>query len=106
MKFGGAAVADAAGIRRVVALVQAERARAPVVVVSALAGATDALLAAADAAAAGAGEPAVAALVARPRAGGGERGLPPAGSGARQTRRIRHPGTATRRARRPGPGWR
>jgi aspartate kinase len=78
MKFGGAAVADAAGIRRVVALVQAERARAPVVVVSALAGATDALLAAADAAAAGAGEQAVAALVARHRAVAGELGLPPA----------------------------
>ena len=78
MKFGGAAVADAAGIRRVVALVQAERARAPVVVVSALAGATDALLAAADAAAAGAGEQAVAALVARHRAVAGDLGLPPA----------------------------
>jgi aspartate kinase len=78
MKFGGAAVADAAGIRRVVALVQAERARAPVVVVSALAGATDALLAAADAAAAGAGEQAVAALVARHRAVAGDLGLPAA----------------------------
>ncbi|MFN9334799.1 MAG: hypothetical protein ACK6D1_19605, partial [Planctomycetota bacterium] len=78
MKFGGAAVADAAGIRRVVALVQAERARAPVVVVSALAGAPDALLAAADAAAAGAGEQAVAALVARHRAVAGDLGLPPA----------------------------
>jgi aspartate kinase len=78
MKFGGAAVADAAGIRRVVALVQAERPRAPVVVVSALAGATDALLAAAAAAAAGAGDDAVAGLVARHRAVARDLGLPAA----------------------------
>lgn len=78
MKFGGAAVADAAGIRRVVARVQAERSRSPAVVVSALAGATDALLAAADAAAAGAGEQAIAAFVARHRAVASDLGLAPA----------------------------
>ncbi len=79
MKFGGAAVADAAGIRRVVALVQAGRAASPVVVVvSALAGATDALLAAAAAAAAGAGDAAIAGLVARHRDVAHGLGLAPA----------------------------
>lgn len=79
MKFGGAAVADAAGIRRTAALVRAELPRAPVVVVSALAGVTDALLAAAEAAAAGAGEQAVAAIVARHRAVAGELAIAPRG---------------------------
>lgn len=68
MKFGGAALADAAGFRRVVGLVRGQLARRPVVVVSAIAGATDALLAAAAAAAAGLGERAVADLAARHRA--------------------------------------
>ena len=46
MKFGGSSVADAAAIDRVAAIVAAElaRQRTPVVVVSALGGATDALL--------------------------------------------------------------
>jgi aspartate kinase len=79
MKFGGAAVADAAGIRRVVALVQAGRSAGPVVVVvSALAGATDALLAAAADAAAGAGDHAIAALMARHREVAHGLGLSPA----------------------------
>ncbi|MBM3973494.1 MAG: aspartate kinase [Planctomycetes bacterium] len=77
MKFGGAAVADASGIRRVVALVQAVQASGPVVVVSALAGATDALLAAATAAA-GAGDQAIGPLVAHHRAVARGLGLPPA----------------------------
>jgi len=47
LKFGGTSVADAAAFERVAAIVrQAERAARPVVVASALAGATDALLAA------------------------------------------------------------
>lgn len=52
MKFGGSSVVDAAAIDRVVAIVEAARAagRAPVVVVSALAGVTDTLLALARAA--------------------------------------------------------
>lgn len=54
LKFGGTSVADAAACERVAALVgHAQRGALPVVVVSALAGATDALLAAADAAAHG-----------------------------------------------------
>src|SRR5687768_15943030 len=46
MKFGGSSVADAAAIDRVASIVAAElaRQRTPVVVVSALGGATDALL--------------------------------------------------------------
>jgi aspartate kinase len=54
LKFGGTSVADAAALQRVVGLVrQAQRGTRPIVVVSALAGVTDALLAAADAAANG-----------------------------------------------------
>jgi aspartate kinase len=52
MKFGGSSVVDAAAIGRVCGIVAAEQARGsvPVVVVSALGGVTDALLALADAA--------------------------------------------------------
>jgi aspartate kinase len=55
MKFGGTSVADAAAIRRLTERVAAARARTsrPVVVVSAMAGVTDALLALASAALAG-----------------------------------------------------
>jgi aspartate kinase len=52
MKFGGSSVADAAAIDRVVSIVERERTRGnvPVVVVSALGGVTDSLLALAEAA--------------------------------------------------------
>jgi aspartate kinase len=52
MKFGGSSVVDAAAIRRVIRVVAAERERGriPIVVVSALGGVTDRLLALADAA--------------------------------------------------------
>ena len=54
LKFGGTSVADAAALQRVVGLVRhAQRSTRPIVVVSALAGVTDALLAAADVAASG-----------------------------------------------------
>jgi aspartate kinase len=54
LKFGGTSVADAAAMQRVAAVVHhAHRSTRPVVVVSALAGVTDALLGAADAAAGG-----------------------------------------------------
>jgi len=55
MKFGGSSVVDATAIDRVVSIVAAERTsgRAPVVVVSALGGVTDRLLALADAARSG-----------------------------------------------------
>jgi aspartate kinase len=53
MKFGGTSLADAGRIRQVGAIVRRLAARKPVVVVSALAGVTDALLAAAADAAAG-----------------------------------------------------
>jgi aspartate kinase len=55
LKFGGTSVADAAAVERVARVVgaQAKGEPGPVVVVSALAGATDALLAAADVAAGG-----------------------------------------------------
>src|SRR5262245_41538904 len=46
MKFGGTSVADAAAIENVARIVSAERAAFPVVIVSALGGVTDALLAA------------------------------------------------------------
>jgi aspartate kinase len=52
-KFGGTSVGDAAAIRRTAAIVRGRLARRPIVVVSALAGTTNALLAAADQAAAG-----------------------------------------------------
>ena len=53
LKFGGTSVADAAAVERVTGVVRSHGGPRPVVVVSALAGATDALLAAADAAADG-----------------------------------------------------
>ena len=54
LKFGGTSVADAEALQRVAGLVRrAQRSTRPIVVVSALAGVTDALLAAADAAASG-----------------------------------------------------
>ena len=68
MKFGGSSVVDAAAIDRVVSIVAAERSRgnAPVVVVSALGGVTDRLLALAEIARTGDGrgevEDAIAAL--------------------------------------------
>ena len=43
-KFGGTSVADAGAIARLVEIVRARSAERPVVVVSALAGVTDALL--------------------------------------------------------------
>lgn len=52
-KFGGTSVGDAPAIRRLVAVVSARAHEQPVVVVSALAGVTDGLLAVADAAARG-----------------------------------------------------
>jgi aspartate kinase len=52
-KFGGTSVADAAAIRRSAAIIRGRLDRQPVVVVSALAGTTNALLAAAEQAAAG-----------------------------------------------------
>jgi len=66
LKFGGTSVADAAALQRVAGVVQrAHRSTRPVVVVSALAGVTDALLAAADAAASGDVQPQLAALLER-----------------------------------------
>lgn len=53
LKFGGTSVADVAAINRATAVVRDHGGPRPVVVVSAVAGATDALLAAADAAADG-----------------------------------------------------
>ncbi|HXL51984.1 MAG TPA: lysine-sensitive aspartokinase 3 [Gemmatimonadales bacterium] len=53
LKFGGTSVADAAAVERVTRVVRAHGGPRPVVVVSALAGVTDTLLAAADAAASG-----------------------------------------------------
>ena len=54
LKFGGTSVADAAALQRVTNLVRgAQQSARPIVVVSALAGVTDALLGAADAAALG-----------------------------------------------------
>jgi len=54
LKFGGTSVADAAALQRVAGLVsRGQRNARPIIVVSALAGVTDALLAAADAAAGG-----------------------------------------------------
>src|SRR4051794_20888751 len=46
MKFGGTSVADAPAFENVARIVSAERAASPVVVVSAMSGVTDALLAA------------------------------------------------------------
>ena len=53
LKFGGTSVADAEAIRRTAEIVAGRRDRAPVVVVSAMAGATNALLALAEQAAKG-----------------------------------------------------
>jgi aspartate kinase len=53
MKFGGTSVGDAAAIRRTADIVRGRLSRGPVVVVSALAGTTNALLAAAEQASAG-----------------------------------------------------
>jgi aspartate kinase len=53
LKFGGTSVADAAAVERVTGVVRSHGGPRPVVVVSALAGVTDALLTAADAAADG-----------------------------------------------------
>ena len=50
LKFGGSSVADVAAVERVTSVVREHGGPRPVVVVSAIAGATDALLAAADAA--------------------------------------------------------
>jgi aspartate kinase len=58
MKFGGTSVGDRDTILQVVEIVQQQLARKPLVVVSAHAGVTDALLALADAAAAGTADPA------------------------------------------------
>ena len=66
LKFGGTSVADTAALQRVAGVVQrAQRTTRPIVVVSALAGVTDALLAAADAAASGDLQPQLAALLER-----------------------------------------
>jgi len=53
MKFGGTSVGDATAIRRTAETVRGRLSRGPVVVVSALSGTTNALLAAAEQAAAG-----------------------------------------------------
>lgn len=53
MKFGGTSVQDASAIRRLVSIVHQELTRRPVVVVSAMAGTTNGLLAAAELAASG-----------------------------------------------------
>ena len=53
VKFGGTSVADAEAIRRAVENVRGRLDRAPIVVVSAMAGATNALLAIADQASSG-----------------------------------------------------
>jgi aspartate kinase len=53
VKFGGTSVADADAIRRAVDIVRGRREREPIVVVSAMAGATNALLALAEQAARG-----------------------------------------------------
>ncbi|HUO51356.1 MAG TPA: hypothetical protein VMT93_02465, partial [Gemmatimonadaceae bacterium] len=53
LKFGGTSVADAAAIDRAAAITRSRLARKPVVVVSALAGATNALLGIAEQAARG-----------------------------------------------------
>ena len=50
LKFGGTSVEDAAAFERVAEIVRAERRARPVVVVSAMSGVTDALLASVDAA--------------------------------------------------------
>src|SRR5438552_976819 len=57
LKFGGTSVEDAAAFERVAEIVRAERRARPVVVVSAMSGVTDALLASVDAASAADLEP-------------------------------------------------
>ena len=74
-KFGGTSVADAAAIRRLVAIVKGRAAERPLVVVSALAGVTDGLLRLATAVHAGdalALDDAIQALVRRHEAAAGE----------------------------------
>lgn len=60
MKFGGTSVGDASAIRRTAEIVRGKLARNPIVVVSALAGTTNALLSAAEQAASGKLVPAIA----------------------------------------------
>ncbi|PYP34429.1 MAG: lysine-sensitive aspartokinase 3, partial [Gemmatimonadetes bacterium] len=57
LKFGGTSVEDAAAFERVAEIVRAERGAHPVVVVSAMSGVTDALLASVEAASAAELEP-------------------------------------------------
>ena len=59
MKFGGTSVADAEAFRRVAAIVETRRERQPVVVVSAMSGVTDALVASVTAACEHGGEGAI-----------------------------------------------
>jgi bifunctional aspartokinase / homoserine dehydrogenase 1 len=81
-KFGGASLADSAAVRHVVDIISRHRQEPIVVVVSAMAGTTDALLAVAQQAAAGDAR-AVASLIARLRSRHAEaaRALLPAGRG-------------------------
>ena len=53
MKFGGTSVQDGSALRRVLDIVRAHREKKPIVVVSAIAGATDSLLGIGKKAAAG-----------------------------------------------------
>jgi aspartate kinase len=79
MKFGGTSVGDAAAIRRLVAIVRQAQDRHPLVVVSAMAGATNTLIACAQAAAAGKRDEAeekLAALAARHATVAGELAAP------------------------------
>lgn len=62
MKFGGTSVADAAALENVAQIVAAHRADGPVIVVSAMSGVTDALLASVETATAGKLEEAIASL--------------------------------------------
>ena len=62
MKFGGTSVADAPAFENVARIVASQRSVAPVVVVSAMSGVTDALLAATIAAGEGRGDEAIASL--------------------------------------------
>ena len=62
MKFGGTSVADAAAFDNVARIVAAERNRVPVVVVSAMSGVTDTLLAATSTANEGDAQKAIASI--------------------------------------------
>jgi bifunctional aspartokinase / homoserine dehydrogenase 1 len=81
-KFGGASLADSAAVRRAVEIIQSHRPEPTVVVVSAMAGVTDALLAVAQQAASG-DERALAQLIGQLRSRHSEvaRALLPAGRG-------------------------